>query len=124
MSGTATAALNDVPEAVRPTVACMIDALGSQSHIDHVDAGLVMSSWPSMSPQTQHVYVEYHTVGRQKDDQTIRFIASGTGANLEFGTGLSGLFSSLDKGPDDYRTDRVSRIWRSKCRVRAWVLYN
>ncbi len=114
------AALSDVPKDLRPTVACMIRALRLEPHIDRLNAGAVMSSgWSS-----PRAYVEYRTVGRAKDLETIRFVSAETANGPEFSTGLFGVFAPPDKGPDDYRTGRVAQIWKTRCGVNAWALYN
>ena len=43
---------------------------------------------------------------------------------IEFDTGLGGLFSPGEKGPDDLGTDVISSSWKDRCGVHVSVGYD
>jgi len=101
--------------------ACMVGVLKTVEGVTEPSAGYFRDSKSGPMP-----FVRYTYPSRHGDKVAITFHANGDLADpvkWGFMTAMSGLFSLSDAGPDTFGADKITKLWRDRCGVRADILF-
>lgn len=110
--------ISDALPSLRRDAQCMVNVLGNTPRTDHVRSGV------SQSDGHPEVFVEYRYHEGNGEYHVVRFVAdefANSKNSIYFLTYLSGLMTPGSPGPPDFGTAKVTRLWKLKCHVRAYI---
>lgn len=112
--------VGDASPFLRPQVQCMVNVLESTPRVDHIRS--------RVSQTDGHVesFVEYRYHDSNGRLGAVRFVAhqSGNSKNsIYFMAVLNGLMTPGGPGPLDFGAAKIARLWKRKCQVSAYELY-
>ena len=106
-----------------PATACMVAVLKTVGEVTEPKDGYV---WDLRGAPRPFVRYSYPSRG-DHHPATITFTAdedvAGDATKATFGATLGGLSSPRERGPDDFGTEKIARLWKVRCGVQASVLY-
>ena len=104
---------------LRNDLQCMVNVLASTPRIDHVRSGV------SQTDGHIEVFVEYR-YHESNSHRVVRFVADQSASSknsVYFLTYLNGLMTPGSPGPPDYGTGKIARLWKLKCQVDAYEVF-
>lgn len=97
----------------------MVKVLGSTPRIDHVRSGV------SQTDGHIEVFVEYR-YHESNGHRVVRFVAGQSDSSknsVYFLTYLNGLMTPGSPGPSDYGTAKIATLWKLRCHVDAYDVF-
>jgi hypothetical protein len=128
------APLSGIPQPLKRNLACMVRVLKATPGINrvkvgaHIGTNFFLTNGPSQSHGEKWLrpYVEYRVFERGRWGN-IRFGADRVGKaghySYEFWTALGGVYGAGEPGPNDWRTNEISKKWKTRCGVYANGLF-
>jgi hypothetical protein len=114
------APISDALPSLRPDVQCMVNVLGTAPGVDHVRSGV------SQTDGHTEAFVEYRYHESNGHLDLVRFVAyqsANSKNSVQFVAALNGLMTPGSPGPPDFAAVKVTRLWKLKCDVSAYELF-
>ncbi len=114
------APISDALPSLRPEVQCMVNILATTAGVDDVRSGV------SLTDGHIEAFVEYRYHENNGQLGAVRFIAyqsANSKNSVYFLAVLNGLSTPRGPGPSDFGARKIARLWKLKCYVSAYTLY-
>lgn len=110
---------SDTLPSLRPEVQCMVNVLGTTARVDHVRSGA------SQTDRHIEAFVEYRYHESNGQLGVVRFVyQSGNSKSSVYVLAvLNGLMTPGGPAPSDLGATEIERLWKLKCHVRAYTLF-
>jgi hypothetical protein len=117
------APIGDALPSLRPEVQCMVNVLGTTPRVDHVRSGV------SQTDGHTEAFVEYRYHESNGQLGVVRFVAyqsanSKNSVHFVAVAVMNGLMTPGSPGPPDlFGVAKITRLWKLKCHVSAYELF-
>jgi hypothetical protein len=113
------ASISDALPSLRPEVHCMVNVLGTTAGVDRIGSG------ESQSDGHIEAFVEYRYHESNGQLGVVRFVyqSANSESTAYFLAVLNGLMTPGGPAPPDFGATEIERLWKRKCHVRAYTLF-
>lgn len=116
------APISDALPSLRPEVQCMVNVLGTTPGVDDVRSGV------SQTDGHTEAFVEYRYHESNGQLGVVRFVAyqsanSKNSVHFVAVAVMNGLMTPGSPGPPNFGVAKITRLWKLKCHVSAYELF-